>query len=552
MNQMTVQAGSVLIGRANSPTAQTLVPGGTSVLMANLQFDASQSGEDIRFASAPVKLIGGGSFTAAAANLTNCQLFDGSTALNTNTVFNPATSGTLAVGTSSNPYMTGTISLNNPITVAKGTVKTLGMRCNIASGADNNSTFSWDVQDASTWSFSGATSGTTISGTDSATDSAVVVTIGAGSATVTNNSLGQIIASAGTANVTNGSFRFRASNEDMNLTKLGLTITSSASSTDSDIVKATIWDGSTKVGDAFFQSGATSATSTLMTPVLLAKGIDHNLTVKLDLSTIGYAGSGAPVSASGHLIAIDYLNAQATGVSSGSTFNLGTSAGTTAAPGIRVFKSFPSLAQVSLPNGTVPDGTNLMRFSVTADAVGGPVSIARFNFTVSTTTAGTAVTNVNLFGYTDSAFTSPIGGVSTGGQVKAVNLCGGTAGECNSNAYVLTLPAQTSSGSGATPNTVITIPAGSTYYFALKGTIAAVTGSSINTNLLGDSSFPSVAGGSANGLPMVAVANATLSARNFIWSPNSTTTSAVGDVDWTDGFLLTGLSQSGIIQGLSK
>jgi hypothetical protein len=125
MNTMTVKAGSMVIGNASSPASQTIVPGGSSVLMTNFQFDATQSGEDVRFATVPSTLGG----TASAGVLSSCQIFDAATALNTGSnVLNPST------GSAS--Y---TVTLDNPVTVTKGTVKTLGMRCNVASTATTSS-----------------------------------------------------------------------------------------------------------------------------------------------------------------------------------------------------------------------------------------------------------------------------------------------------------------------------------------------------------------------------------------------------------------------------
>ena len=213
MNAMTVKAGAVSIGRASSPASQNLVPGGTSVLMANFQFDATQSGEDVRFATAKVRLHGAGTLTADESKLTSCQLFDGSTALNTGSnVLTPSST----TATSTDPFDSESITLDNPITVTKGAVKTLGMRCNISSTADNNSTFSWDVQDAASWTFTGATSGTSIGSPTDASDSAVVITVSSGSATVTTDpsSPGYTLASAGSSNVTVGALKLRSSNEN--------------------------------------------------------------------------------------------------------------------------------------------------------------------------------------------------------------------------------------------------------------------------------------------------------------------------------------------------
>ncbi len=549
MNAMTVKTGAVVIGRATSPASQNLVSGGTGTLMANFQFDASQSGEDVRFATAKVKLLTG-ALAGDESKLTSCQLFDGSTALNTGSnVLNPST----ATATSTVDFYTGSITLDNPVTVAKGTVKTLGMRCNISSTADNNSTFSWDVQDATNWTFTGATSGTTITNATDALDSAVTVTVGTGSATVAlgADTPGYAIASSGSTGVTDGTFKFRATNESVNLTKLGLQIAagSIASSSASDLVKVSIFNGTTQVGTAYFTGNATVATSTFTSPVLLTKDADTVLTVKVDLASIN---SSAAVPFSGHLVKVDFLNAEGTGASSGTTIY---PSGSTAVSGVRVMKSVPTFSKDALSSTGAADG-ELLHFKVTADAAG-PISIAQFQVTIATSTANTAVSNVNIYGYTDSSYSTPISGVTGSGQLDNVNQCvAGVDGKCASNSTKIVVPVMTAAG----VQTSVQVPAGQTRYFAVRGNVTTVTGSSIVTTLIGDSAYPLFATtepvASSSGF-MAAEASSTVFGASyvngfFVWSPNSTTTSSVNDVDWTNGFGVAGLPSSGITQSRSN
>src|SRR3989344_3684600 len=87
MNTMTVKAAALAVSVSSSPAAQNIVSGG-QVTFTNYQFDATQSGEDVRFGTLPLEL----SFaTGLPTELTSCQLFDGATALNTGSnVVNPA------------------------------------------------------------------------------------------------------------------------------------------------------------------------------------------------------------------------------------------------------------------------------------------------------------------------------------------------------------------------------------------------------------------------------------------------------------------------------
>lgn len=528
MNTMTVQAGTVAVGVATSPASQTQVPGGSGVLIANFQFDASQSGEDVRFASIPTTLT----FSPTAGtpssktDLSSCQFYNGSMPLNSGSnVLQPSN----ATATTS-PYSV-TVPLDNSVTVAKGTVLTVGLRCNISGSAINTATYKFAPQAAANFSFSGATSGTTIVGTDASSPS-IVVTIGAGSATVSGDSSAPsyVIAAAGSTGVVANAIKFHATNEDIILQKLGLTLTNTASSSSSDLVKATIWDGANKVGEAFFAGSNSFATSTLTQTVTIPKNSDKVLTVAVDLAPIGI---GQAVAFSGHLVAVDYLNAQAVGAQSGSTFNLGSAAGSTSASGIRVMESFPifSVDSTSLLSTGVADG-RLMRFKVTADNTNpSGVGITQFVLNFATTTV--SVTNIDIRAFTHSDYTSPVSGVSTDGSLKATAV---TAANGSGNA---TIPVQTS---GAVA-TALQIPRGTTYYFEVYGSVAGdATGASVTTKLLGDSSFPST-GALVTQNPLLQAASLST---NLIWSPNSTTTAARTDQDWTGGYGVSGLPAGGL------
>lgn len=526
MNAMTVKAGALAMGNASAPANQTIVPGGSSVLMTNFQYDATQSGEDVRLSSIPAVLTFA---TGAVTELTSCQIFDGATALN---------SGSNVVNPSGASGSTNTFTLDNPVTIAKGTVKTLGVRCNISGSATNGATFSWDEGAASAYTLTGATSGTTITGSDSS-DPTITVTIGTGSVTVSADASAPsyMLASAGSTGVTNNVMKLRATNENVSLTKLGLTLTNTASSSAGDLVRATIWDGATMVGEAYFVGSATTATSTFTTPVTLVRDTDKSLTVKIDLANVG---TSQAVTFSGHLVAVDYLNAEGVGASSGSTFTLGSAAGSTSASGTRVMKSYPTVSLDTLPTTGIADG-RLMRFKVTANA-SGPVGLTNFALSISTSTA--SVTNVTIYGFTDSGYSNPISGVSGDGNLQATNDC--TSGCTSSPALAIGVT------TGGGTETAIQVPAGETRYFEVRGTVTGATsGASITTTLAGDSAFPSTSAGvTAN--PLLVAASAGTATTDFIWSPNSTTTASRTDQDWTNGYGITGLPSGGLIQTRSQ
>ncbi len=547
---MTVKSGALSISPASSPANQTVVPGGSSLLMANIQLDATQSGEDVRLATVPARLVMAGTANNSS-ELTSCQIFDGATSLTTgsNTVNPTATAGPATLD--------GTVfTLDNPVTVVKGTVKTLGIRCNVSGSATNNGNFTWTPGGAAfitSFSVTGATSGTAlVAGTNLTNGSGTgpTFTIGAGTIGVTTDasSPSYAIVSAGSTGVTGGAYKLRAANENVSLLKLGLTLTNSASSSAGDLVKVSIFDGATKVGEAFFPGSATTATSTLSTPVTLTRATDKTLTVQLDLADVG---TSQAVTFSGHLVAVNYLNAELVGLSSGSTFRIGSpvaagNGGTTAVAGVRVMKSMPVFSLDTLPTTGVQDG-RLMRFKVTADAKG-PIGITNFGLNVATS-SGVGISNLTIYGFTDSSYSLPISGISSNGDLQSTDDC--LSGTCGPATGFSVAVGVTTSGGTAT---VIQIPAGQTRYFEVRGSMSGiVSGSSVSVKVLGNSAFPiTSAGVSANPLATSTSGYAFTATTDLIWSPNSTTTAIREDQDWTNGFGVTGLPSGGLINTRSQ
>ena len=297
------------------------------------------------------------------------------------------------------------------------------------------------------------------------------------------------------------------------------------------------------MGTATFTGSGSTATSTFATPVTLPKDTDATLTIKADLSAIGTSQAGTE----GHLVVINYQGAKATGQSSGTTTY---ATGSTSVAGVRTFKSYPTISLDTLPSSGVADG-RLIHFKVTANSAG-PVGLAAFNFTIASSSLATGggLSSFSLYGFTDSSYSQPIAGQGSGGIidttlassscVAAYNTANGsscTEAAAGSPVTLVVKPAGTAN---------IQVPAGSTYYFELRATVAGVqTGSSVSTTLLGDSAYPS--------LPVSTyVSNSTITGAKFIWSPNATTTAVANDNDWTNGYSLPGLPSGGLIQSRSN
>lgn len=530
MNTMTVRGASLVVSASPSPVAQNVVAGGQQMLFTTVQLDASQSGEDVRLANIPVTIT---MTSNDAQYLSTCQVYNGTTALNTgsNVVNTFSVSG-------SGPYTaTPTFTFDTPFTVTKGTVANLGVECNLSSSAPQGASHTFQFGVSGSISAIGATSGNNISASVTAGNSGVMTVAGAGSLAVNvdSSSPSYSVSSGGTTGVVAGVFHLRATNEGVNLTKLGLTIANSSAATTSpalsnngasDLTKVYLYNSSNQlIGTAYFTGNSTVATSTLTTPLNLPVGQDVLVTAKVDLAAIGYNQIGDE----GALVKVDPLNYEGTGASSGTTVR---GAATAGVAGIRMFHTFPTVALSStLPTNGVSDG-RLIRFAVTADSHN-PLGIGQFMFTIASSSI-TSISNVNLYAYTDAGYSTPISGVGTGGQVNAAAI---TPVVGASNSTVTVIP-------NASTNSYIQVPAGQTYYFQLSGTVAA-NGTTYNvaTTLLGDSSF--------YGMSSLAAATSTTNgggSAHFVWSPNATTTSSIVTSDWTNGAGLVGLPSSGVVQ----
>ena len=528
MNTMTVKAGAMAVSVSATPAAQNVVAGQIGLTVSNLQFDATQSGEDIRFNAIKVKHT---ETSLATGDIVNCFAWDGATRLNSSAV-NPDTTAT--------EY---TFSFDTNLIVTKGTLKTVAIKCDVpaslTAGSFAEGLAAQAGTSANTFSGTGVSSGSTIYPTATANAGQTLTIAGAGTLAVAADSTSPsyTIAAAGTSNVTLGILRFTATNEDIRLDRVALELTD-ASSSPADLTSVTLWDGATQVGSALFAGSSNYATSTLTSTVTVPANGTKLITIKGSLAAVGTSQPGTQ----GDLIKVNYDatdvdGTRGIGLSSGSTIDAAdTSASDTAFDGVRMFKSYPTFAQVST-NGTLLVGTSidLYRFSVSANSAGG-VGLGKFTVNVATSSVTaahgtTSVTNLKVYAYTDSGFSNPVSGFTDGQVVTTIATL--VSGD---NDAVIMSPDE------------LNIPAGSTYYFKVTGDVTQVAGTSgssgsVTTKIVGDAAYTSL---------VVSVMMGTLSTvdgqafDNLIWSPNATTTSDTTHVDWTNGYRVSGLPSSGL------
>jgi hypothetical protein len=513
-NTMTVKAAAVSAKVSTSPAAQQVVGGVSGMVVANIQLDGTQSGEDVRFTSLQLRYTNGG----AGGDPTNCRLFDGSTQLTDDGV-DPTTTATAY-----------TFTLDQNITVAKGTIKTLAVQCDVTASVAAGSTFSFGVNTADTISGTGINSGSSVDASDNTNVGPTMTVTGAGTLAVTldSSSPSYKLAAAGTSDVTLGVFKVAATNEAIRLDRVALQLSNStASSSASDLLSVGIYNGSTLVGQATFSGSTRNATSTLTQTVTVPKDGDVKLTIKATMAEIGSSKSGTQ----GALVQVDYDGddsdgTRGVGMDSGATIDAAdTSSSDTASAGVRLFRSFPVFAKIAVPTGTLTNSDNTFyRFSVTADSAD-DISVYKFTVRMSTTT-GVSLTDVNIFAYTDAGFSTPVSGVRADG---ALDLAGFTVVDATDQDFII-------ENAAGTP-TPLEIPAGTTRYFELRGVASGVgTNDTVSSSLRGDAAYPSLA------TLMDSATNIDADANNdFIWSPQATSTPGITSNDWTNGFGIIGL-----------
>ena len=540
-NTMTVKRASLRVALSPTPASQNVVKGVNGFLFATVQYDATDSGEDLRVTSQKLGLTPASG--SSATDLNTCQMFDGTTALNSGgNVVSPDEA-------TANTEDALTYNFDTELIVPKGTTKNIDAKCNISNLPATGETFRIGLTSTnSDTTVVGKSTGVTV--TESVTlntgptmtikaSGALTVSLDASSPTTERYGI------SGKTDVTLGILKVHATDEAIVLDRIALTLSSStASSSDLTNGRVTLWDGATKVGEAQFQGTNTRATSTLSASFLVPKDSDKLLTIKGDLAALA---ENEPATR-GHLVSVNYDGEQVTttrgsGQSSGSTINPSAGADT-AGVGVRLVKTYPTLERLSVSSNTLANGEMVLyRFKVTADAAD-DLGLARVTFRVSSTTVATT-SLFKLYAYSDSGFSTnayaqnPVH--SRNIDEVGENVWNGDEGTVADSEIVFYFNPVANSNPGASLLTheAINVPAGASRYFELRGTVASATaGDSIAVALLGDASFASNTN-LVNRQTADAVDGATHD--DFIWSPNTTTTSATTTNDWLSGFQVPGL-----------
>ncbi len=502
---MTVKAQALTLSVSATPIAQTVISGVNQFTFANIVLDATNSGEDVRVTTLPIKYTYTGG-TSVANNVTNCQVYNGSTSISNQHIVNPSSSNASASDLS--------FTLNSGgIVIPKGTSVTVSVECDLRSGAGNTIQFGLGTGSGYTGA-SGVTSGSTVSAVfNSSTGPAMAASASGGtmSVAVDSGTPSYSVVSAGATGVDLGHINFSGTNEAIDLRQVALQL---SSGNNYDLVnnQVTLWDATTntQVGTAVFASGS-YATSSAIASGAFRIPVNGNrvLVIKGDIASINVNG---PITVSGDTVKVDYDGNNVTGTNG--TYGVGVSSGQnvqpssadTAVKGAKIVKSFPTFTYSTAGATAVNGNQVLLSLTVAADSKG-DVTLNKLTFTFN-------LSNATL---SSPTFTGPNGNVASTSLATSSNL----------------LTVYFDNGSNTSDAVVA---AGTTKTYTLRGTVA-LNGSnstgSVSVALKADTSAVAVG----------ATTTTALQASNIIWSPESTTTAVVGTgtmADWTNGYGLGG------------
>ena len=541
-NTMTVKGSALRVTTLSTPPATTYAAGTNDVVFAKVLFDTSDSSEDAKVTQFIITNTTAGG--AKGINIQSVRLFvdldgDSYDGKGSAVALTETQSGAQSTANTAED-LTFNLSGTDQFLVKAGKKVEVWVKGNIAGGAAAG-THTFSVDTANDIAATGATTGGTITEViDSAAGQAMTVGAAGGTVEVSLDPSNQTAKqyAAGTKGVTLATFRFYAtSSEDVELDKINLTqlVTATASSSFKDYDMVYLYNAA---GDMV---GSASPTSTsvfidLADKAFVAKSSDTSgtlLVIKADLSSIGPSQN---VTTGGHSLGYKILAASAVGAKGSLTGSTSVVYLGSSVPTGQTHVMFKAIPTVQVCTGTVDDASNckqvngvlangsndLIRFRVKANT--SDVGLYKFTFDITTTTA--SVTSVELFDTTES---------------NEISLYSNTA--LASTPYVEALFDTDSSGvtSGGEERTV---SAGTSRYFALRGTLTAVaTGASVSTRLGGDAAS-SAGTVSATLMDSAVTADSTALHDDFIWSDRSAGAHATTTLDWTNGYLVNGLNSA--------
>ena len=541
----TIKAATLTVTKNSTPSNKTIISGSTGVLIGSWQFDAGNSGEDIRVTSIAVR----GSTTGKLNTLT---LKSGGVTLN------PVNDNPVSANDST---VTSTFALTDPLIVTKGTSANVDMYANVPTSVNAGEVDSWGLTDTTSATNAsvvayGKGTGNRATVTLTANDGATLTIAAAG--TLTTNLDGSNPASRrvahGSTGVVLSEVRFKATNESIDITRLIVRVNSSASastfslsSTSGTFAQVKKFylklDGTIVGSDSGYAPGAAATTINFQRGQLtIPEGnTGKKLSIVADLVDIG---SNEPGTANSNiLVGLNGTNAtQATGNGSNSSSITDTYTDSTGSAVI-LHKAVPSVV-IETPTNKL--GATSVLHRVKISAVGNDVGIFRLSYAISTS-ASVGVTNA----YTRLASCTGCGGIADGSQLSATQgtlTYAGAAVNNDTSVAFRTVDSGQSHG-----KRYLYIASGATATVDLYASVSLTTNAdTVSTRLLGDNATDtndrggSEAWGWGNSATLASITYAGVKETGqFVWSDlnldNSQAATALTSKQWYNGWYVAGL-----------
>ena len=535
---VTIKTASLAVSLSQNPPANNVVRPATDYEAANIQFDASGSGDDVTITQIITNIRVG---TMSSNELSNLTLWDGNTEIPVTN--NPDSTLSATGGTA----VTTTFTLAAPyVKVTKGTVKTLKVTVNIAGTPSANETFRIGLHD-------GATAGSSVAAKDSEGEDVVetytnndgnlmtIKTTGSLTVAKTDTLTNQYI-SGNTAGVTLGELSLSATDGTVNVEQIWLAIAAYQGGGTDELTAIYLYDGATQLAQGLITTSNQGSVLFNMqaSPVSVASGASKTLTIKADtgIITANDLGSNAHPSQGftpSLVTAVDTVVAKTNGTA------VTASTATLTFASFIVVKSVPTVTIAATGDSINANGDyDLIDVTVAASSKG-PIGLYKMTFKIATTT----VTDSGHELYEDGI---RVATVSTDSKV-------GIKRESQDNGFdVYEVYFNPNSLGGE----LRTIAAGTSKTYTLKASLTGYTANTSNgvaTAILGDDAAVSGQGQFASDYHLSANLIDTDDDDDFIWSDLSwgnTTTTATATTQFMNSFNLSTLGGLSITTSTSK
>ena len=541
-NIMTIKTAALRVTALPTPPTTTYAAGTSNVLVAEVLLDAAGSSEDLKVTQFLTKDYADSG--AKTIDLQNIRLFvdkdgDSYNGSGSQVALTEVQNGSDS-DASDDETFTFNLSGDDQFTVKAGKKLVVSIKANIAGGASTGNHI-FRTNAANDVTATGKTTNSTVSEVVDTSPQGQATGVGVSGGTVqvgidTSNPDAKQVA-AGSQGVTLGVFNlYSTTTEDVELDSLTLTqrvtVTASAAFQDYDLLYL--------VNEAGVTVGSVVPTSTIpfidlnagafIVPKNDSDGV--KLTLKANLSNIGPAYN---VAVGGHSLGFNIAAAAhviAKGVQTGTGSVEYLSAGSEAPNGNThlMYKAIPTFEKLALPSGTLINGSNvLFKFKVTANT--GDIGLWKFTFDVSTT--GVSLTSLDLFDVTGS---------------QEVQLYSSSTIDQHANVTMIDMFLDDDNPTAGNGGEERTIAAGSSRTFELRGTISgAGSGDSLSTRMAGDAAAP-VQSGYISSTDVRVMASSGIvendTHNDFIWSDRHAPSHSTSTADWTNGYLVSGLSSA--------